>query len=123
MFALNRTCHRIALLLLAVQVSVSRGEDSDPANAIEDSPRIGMTLQSVINLAESVSPSLAKAAADVDSARGKAVQAGLYPNPNFDAAMEKQRSRAGWRIEVLPGGHDLMVDVPQALADLLVDLA
>ena len=40
-----------------------------------------MTLQSVINLAESVSPSLAKAAADVDSARGKAVQAGLYPNP------------------------------------------
>ena len=51
------------------------------------------------------------------------VRAGLYPNPNFDAAMEKQRTRAGWRIEVLPGGHDLMVDVPQALADLLVDLA
>lgn len=51
------------------------------------------------------------------------VRAGLYPNPNFDAAMEKLRAREGWHVTSLPGGHDLMVDVPEALADLFVELA
>ncbi len=51
------------------------------------------------------------------------LRAGLYPNPNFDAAMEKLRARDGWRVMSLPGGHDLMVDVPDALADLFIELA
>ena len=51
------------------------------------------------------------------------VRAGLYPNPNFDAAMEKQRARDGWRVMSLAGGHDLMVDCPEELANLLIELA
>ncbi len=51
------------------------------------------------------------------------VRAGLYPNPNFDAAMEKLRVRDGWRVISLPGGHDLMVDAPEELAKLFIELA
>ena len=56
-------------------------------------------------------------------ARRAYIRAGLYPNPNFDAAMEKQRARAGWRVLSLPGGHDLMVDLPDELTQVLVELA
>ena len=51
------------------------------------------------------------------------VRAGLYPNSNFDAAMEKLRVRDGWRVISLPGGHDLMVDAPEELAKLFIELA
>ena len=51
------------------------------------------------------------------------VRAGLYPNPNFDGAMEKLRAREGWRVISLGGGHDLMVDAPEELANLFIELA
>lgn len=41
----------------------------------------GVTLEELLALAESSSPALRQAAADVESARGRAYQAGLYPNP------------------------------------------
>jgi pimeloyl-ACP methyl ester carboxylesterase len=56
-------------------------------------------------------------------ARRAYVRAGLYPNPNFDAAMEKQSKRDGWRVMSLAGGHDLMVDAPEELANLLIELS
>ncbi len=43
----------------------------------------GITLDELIALAESSSPNLRQAAADVEAARGKAYQAGLYPNPTL----------------------------------------
>ena len=56
-------------------------------------------------------------------ARRAYVRAGLYPNPNFDAAMNNLKAREGWKVLALPGGHDLMVDVPEELARVLVELA
>lgn len=43
----------------------------------------GITLEELIMLAESNSPTLRQAAAAVESARGHAVQVGLYPNPSL----------------------------------------
>ena len=51
------------------------------------------------------------------------MRAGLYPSAGFDAAMEKQSQRDGWRVLSLAGGHDLMVDVPEELANLFIELA
>ena len=42
------------------------------------------TLEQLTQLAEQSSPAIAKARAEIQSARGAAVQAGLYPNPDFD---------------------------------------
>ena len=41
----------------------------------------GTTLEELVALAEASSPALRQAAAEVESMRGKAYQAGLYPNP------------------------------------------
>jgi len=51
------------------------------------------------------------------------VRAGLYPSVSFDAAMEKQSKRDGWRVMSMAGGHDLMVDCPEELANLFIELA
>ncbi len=63
-------------------VAFAFGDDPPPAPTeakIEGVP--GTTLEELIALAESSSPVLRQAAADVESARGKAYQVGLYPNP------------------------------------------
>ncbi len=58
-----------------------RAEEPPPAPtaAVEAAP--GTTLEELVALAEASSPALRQAAAEVESMRGKAYQAGLYPNP------------------------------------------
>jgi pimeloyl-ACP methyl ester carboxylesterase len=54
---------------------------------------------------------------------GKAyIRAAGYANEGFDAARAKARSR-GWRIYDMPCGHDVMVDMPEALAGILEEQA
>ena len=43
-----------------------------------------------------------------------------YPSPSFDAALAKVRTNASWSAFELPCGHDIMVDMPEALADILL---
>lgn len=68
-------------ILLVAFVTASHGDETDALKSDEDTSIAETSLESAIDLAQSVSPNLAKAAADVEAARGKAVQAGLYPNP------------------------------------------
>ena len=41
-----------------------------------------------------------------------------YPSQSFDQAMAKARA-AGWRIQEIASGHDVMLDMPEKLADAL----
>jgi pimeloyl-ACP methyl ester carboxylesterase len=50
-------------------------------------------------------------------------RAKLYPNPSFDAAHEKLKSNPAWRVYELPCGHDVMVDMPERLAEILLEVA
>lgn len=54
-------------------------EPLPPSPDIQQS--LGITLEELTALAESSSPTLRQAAANVEAARGNAVQVGLYPNP------------------------------------------
>ena len=81
MYPVNRLFSCAASILLVIFVTASYGDDAETPISQEDWSDTDTSLESAINLAQSVSPNLAKAAADVDAARGKAVQAGLYPNP------------------------------------------
>ena len=47
--------------------------------------------------------------------RGMYIRAGGYAAPNFDTAMDRVRDRAGWSVHTLGCGHDVMVDMPEAL--------
>jgi cobalt-zinc-cadmium efflux system outer membrane protein len=53
----------------------------DPQPAVETPVNLGITLEELVAIAESSSPTLRMAVADVEAARGKALQVGLYPNP------------------------------------------
>jgi pimeloyl-ACP methyl ester carboxylesterase len=57
------------------------------------------------------------------SARKTYIRAAAYPNPVFDAHAEKLRARSGWRVENFPCGHDVMVDMPDRLVEILLEVA
>ena len=59
-------------------------EPTSPSDALIPASGEAWTLQRVMRLAEMYNPILKRAVARIDSARGDALQAGLYPNPRFD---------------------------------------
>jgi hypothetical protein len=56
-------------------------------------------------------------------ARKAYVRAQNYPNPGFDAAYEKLKADPAWRTYALPCGHDIMVDMPDRLAEILLEVS
>ena len=56
-----------------------------PIPIAEMPPPLEITLDEIVNLALTNSPRLRRAAAEVEKARGEAVQVGMYPNPTFDS--------------------------------------
>ena len=51
------------------------------------------------------------------------IRAGAYPNPGFDAALARVRTDKSWRIYSVPCGHDVMVDMPERLTEILLEVA
>jgi pimeloyl-ACP methyl ester carboxylesterase len=51
------------------------------------------------------------------------VRALHYPNPGFDAALARAKADPTWRTHELPCGHDVMVDMPERLAEILIEAA
>jgi pimeloyl-ACP methyl ester carboxylesterase len=50
------------------------------------------------------------------------IRASVYPNPYFDAGLATARARH-WRTYEVPCGHDVMVDMPERLAEILQEAA
>jgi pimeloyl-ACP methyl ester carboxylesterase len=51
------------------------------------------------------------------------LRAGEYRSTPFEAARERFTGAPGWVVEVIPSGHDAMLDAPQELAAALVAAA
>ena len=51
------------------------------------------------------------------------IKAGAYVPSAFDPFYERVKRDPGWRTHSLPCGHDVMVDMPDALAELLIEAA
>jgi len=51
------------------------------------------------------------------------IRASAYANPVFDAHAAKLKARPGWRIHEVPCGHDVMVDMPERLTQILLEVA
>jgi pimeloyl-ACP methyl ester carboxylesterase len=56
-------------------------------------------------------------------ARKLYVRATGYASPSFDAARAKVRALPSWSVLELACGHDIMVDMPEQLAQILLDSA
>ena len=51
------------------------------------------------------------------------IRAGSYANPGFDRALGEVRSDPSWRFYEVPSGHDVMVDMPERLTEILLEVA
>jgi pimeloyl-ACP methyl ester carboxylesterase len=51
------------------------------------------------------------------------VRARDYPNPAFDAALARLGTNPAWRVYEVPCGHDVMVDMPERLTEILLEAA
>ena len=51
------------------------------------------------------------------------IRAGAYANPGFDRALARTRGDPSWRVYEVPSGHDVMVDMPERLAEILLEVA
>jgi pimeloyl-ACP methyl ester carboxylesterase len=56
-------------------------------------------------------------------ARKSYVRAAGYANPGFDKAVAAARSDPSWRIYEVSCGHDVMVDMPDRLSEILLEVA
>jgi pimeloyl-ACP methyl ester carboxylesterase len=51
------------------------------------------------------------------------IRAKGYPSVPFDAALEKLKASSAWKTYEMPCGHDAMVDMPDRLTEILVEVA
>src|SRR5215510_3858534 len=51
------------------------------------------------------------------------IRAKGYPSVPFDGAQERLKADAAWRVYELPCGHDAMVDMPDRLTEILLEVA
>ena len=51
------------------------------------------------------------------------IRAKGYPSVPFDAALEKIKANSAWKTYEMTAGHDAMVDQPQELTDILLQVA
>jgi pimeloyl-ACP methyl ester carboxylesterase len=51
------------------------------------------------------------------------IRAGAYPNPGFDKALARVKADPSWRTYAVPCGHDVMVDMPERLTEILIEVA
>jgi len=56
-------------------------------------------------------------------ARKSYIRAASYANPGFDRALGEVRADKTWRTYEVPSGHDVMVDMPERLAEILLEVA
>lgn len=51
------------------------------------------------------------------------IRAGAYPNPGFDKAYARVKADPSWRTYDVLCGHDVMVDMPERLAEILLEVS
>jgi pimeloyl-ACP methyl ester carboxylesterase len=51
------------------------------------------------------------------------IRAPVYVNPGFDAALARAKADPSWRTYEAPCGHDVMVDMPDRLTEILLEVA
>jgi pimeloyl-ACP methyl ester carboxylesterase len=51
------------------------------------------------------------------------IRAPKYPQPAFDAYYRAKKTDPSWRTYEVPCGHDVMIDMPERLTDILLEVA
>jgi pimeloyl-ACP methyl ester carboxylesterase len=71
----------------------------------------------------SVVEKVAAAEAREKIARKTYIRASNFDSPVFDQTLAKLKSTDGWKTYELPSGHDVMIDMPDRLTEILIEVA
>ena len=80
---------------IELPIKPRRTETVDPCDDPADAENPGMTLEALVALGLEQNPRLAKVTFGVESARGRAFQAGLYPNPIVAFVFDELKDKTG----------------------------
>ncbi len=81
--------------VIELPIKLRRTETIDPCDDPADAATPGMTLDALVALALEQNPRLAKVTFGVEAARGRAFQAGLYPNPVVAFVFDELKDKTG----------------------------
>ena len=70
-----------------------------------------------------VAEKLTAAGAHEKIARKTYIRAGGFDSPVFDQTLAKMKTMPGWKTYEVPSGHDVMVDMPDRLVEILLEVA
>src|SRR5690606_11853221 len=94
---MDRTPIQIMGWMLAALFVAAEGQGQEPLPAPKEPPA-RLSLDDLTNMALQQNPRLQRLSFTIEATRGRALQAGLYPNPKFSVSGEELGSREG------PGG-------------------
>jgi pimeloyl-ACP methyl ester carboxylesterase len=107
----------------AVKEAIRAGEKPAEAFGVNPADRAWVDRLCVPQPLATFTDPIALTGAAARIARKTYIRAGSYANPGFDRAVEALRADPSWRTHAVPCGHDVMVDMPDRLAQMLVDAA
>lgn len=114
---------------VAVEKAVAAGEISRPAGSAARYGLAGEDLAWADSLLTpqpvgvSLQPIRLTGARDRVPKKAYILATGNNTNPAFPAACDKLKSDPSWQVFDLPCGHDAMIEMPEALSDILLQVA
>lgn len=81
--------------VIELPVKPRRTDSVDPCDDSVDGTDLGLTLDALVALGLEQNPRLAKVTFGVEAARGRAFQAGLYPNPTVALVFDELKDKTG----------------------------
>jgi pimeloyl-ACP methyl ester carboxylesterase len=111
-----------------IRAALHRGEISVPPRSAEvfgvnEADRAWVDRLCVPQPIATLTDKIALTGARERIARKTYIRAESYFNPGFVRAYEALRSDPSWRTDEVPCGHDVMLDLPERLTELLLEVA
>ena len=96
---------------------------SAEAFGVNEKDRVWVDRQCVPQPVATFSDKIALTGARERIAKKSYIRARSYASPGFDRALARAQNDASWRAYEVPCGHDVMVDMPERLAEILLEVA
>jgi len=111
-----------------IRAALQRGDLSMPARSaaffgVNEADRAWVDALCVPQPIGTLTHKIALTGAREKIARKTYIRAKSYANPGFDKAFAAVKADPSWRTYEVPCGHDVMVDMPERLSELLLETA
>ena len=111
-----------------IRAALQRGDLSMPARSaaffgVNEADRAWVDALCVPQPIGTLTHKIALTGAREKIARKTYIRAKSYANPGFDKAFAAVKADPSWRTYEVPCGHDVMVDMPERLSELLLEAA